>query len=80
MPLRLVWNRLISSNGVIHSSIVKVRHILYLCLERYPRSLVAKLLNYNIVQNEFEFTPCDYVHFQTNTFGKGMNPLISAID
>ena len=40
-----------------------------------PRGLIAKILNYGLEVNEFKLY---YIHFQTNIFGKGMNPLILA--
>ena len=33
-------------------------------------------MDYGIVVSKFELQPRYYFHFQTNTFGKGMNPLI----
>ena len=39
-----------------------------------PCSVVAKLLNFNIVVNEFELQSFPYVYFQINTLGKDMNP------
>ena len=40
------------------------------------RGLVANVLDCDIVVNEFELQSCCYVHFLTNTLGKGMKPLI----
>ena len=37
---------------------------------------MVKVLNCGIVVREFELQSTDYVHFRTNTLGKGMNPLI----
>ena len=37
---------------------------------------MVKALNSRIVVSEFELQSRYYVHFQTNTIGKGMNPLI----
>ena len=37
---------------------------------------MVKVLNGGIVVREFELQSRSYVHFQTNTFGKGMKPLI----
>ena len=34
------------------------------------------MLDYNIVVSEFELQLCYYIHFWTNTLGKGMNPFI----
>ena len=39
------------------------------------RDAVAYVLVCNIVVNEFELQSGHNVHFQTNTFGKGMKPL-----
>ena len=37
---------------------------------------MVKAMDCGIVINEFEFQSHYYVHFQVNTLGKGMNPLI----
>ena len=36
---------------------------------------MVKVLDCGIVVSKFELQSRYYVHFQTNTFGKGMNPL-----
>ena len=41
-----------------------------------PRGVMAKVMNCRIVVSEFELLSCYYVHFRTNTLGKGRNPLI----
>ena len=41
-----------------------------------PRGVMVKAMDCGIVVSEFEFQSCYYVHFVTNTLGKGMNPLI----
>ena len=38
--------------------------------------LVVKAMDCGIVESEFELQSRYYVHFQTNTLGKDMNPLI----
>ena len=40
------------------------------------RCLMAKDLDCNLEVNKFELQSRYYVHFRTNTLGKGMNPLI----
>ena len=40
------------------------------------RGVMVKALNCRIVEHKFELQLCNYVHFRTNTLGKGMNPLI----
>ena len=35
---------------------------------------MVKAMDYGIIVNEFELQSCYYVHFRTNTIGKGMNP------
>ena len=40
-------------------------------------STVANVLDCDIEVNELESQSCYYVHFQTNTFEKGMNTLYS---
>ena len=46
-----------------------------------PRGVIVKAMDCGIVVTEFELQSRYYVHFWTNTLGKGMNPLIlSAMD
>ena len=37
---------------------------------------MVKAMDYGIVVREFVLQSHHYVHFRTNTLGKGMNPLI----
>ena len=37
---------------------------------------MAKVLNYDLEVNEFEFQSCYYVHFRTNTPGRGIEQVI----
>ena len=41
-----------------------------------PRGVMVKAMDCEIVVSEFVLQSRYYVHFQTNTLGKGMNPLI----
>ena len=41
-----------------------------------PRCIMVKAMDSGIVVCEFELKSRYYVHFRTNTLGKGMNPLI----
>ena len=41
-----------------------------------PFGVMVKALDSGIVVSEFELQLCYYAHFQTNTFGKGLNPFI----
>ena len=41
-----------------------------------PCGIMVKVMDCGIVVSEFEFQLRYYVHFQANTLGKGMNPLI----
>ena len=45
-------------------------------LERRSLGGMANVLDCNIVVSEFEPQSCYYVHFGTNTLGKGINSLI----
>ena len=36
------------------------------------RSIVAEVMNFDIVNSEFELQPLYLVHFRTNSLGKGM--------
>ena len=40
---------------------------------RCPGGVVVKVLDCRIVESEFELQSRYYVHFRTNTIGKGMN-------
>ena len=40
-----------------------------------PRDVMVKVMDCEIVRSEFELHSRYYVHFRTNTPGKGMNPL-----
>ena len=44
-----------------------------------PNNAEANVFVSNIVVSGFEFQSRYYVHFQTNTLGKGMNTLIPTI-
>ena len=60
--------------GSLRVSYLSVRYILLfvsICL-RY----VSKIMDCGIVVSKFVLQSCYYVHFQTNTLGEGMNPLI----
>ena len=41
-----------------------------------PMGVVANMLDSDIIVSEFKLQSCYYVHFQINTVGKGVNPLI----
>ena len=41
-----------------------------------PHGIMVKVMDCEIVANEFELQLRYYIHFRTNTLGKGMNPLI----
>ena len=41
-----------------------------------PRGVIVTAMDYGIVVSEFVFQSRYYVHFQENTLGKGMDPLI----
>ena len=41
-----------------------------------PRGVMVKAMDCGIVVREFVLQSRDYVHFQANTLGKGMNSLI----
>ena len=44
--------------------------------EELGRVAMANMLHCNIGGDEFKTKSCYYLHFQTNTLGKGMKPLI----
>ena len=41
-----------------------------------PRGVMVEAMVYEIVARAFELQSRYYVHFRTNTLGKGMNPFI----
>ena len=41
-----------------------------------PHSVMVKVTGCRIIVSEFELQSCHYIHFRTNTLGKGMNLLI----
>ena len=41
-----------------------------------PRGVMVKAMDCGIGVSEFEFMLRYYVHFRTNTLGKGMSPLV----
>ena len=45
-------------------------------LKGCPRGVMVKAMNCGIVVHEFVLQSHYYVHFRTNTLGKGRNPLI----
>ena len=44
--------------------------------EGCPRGVRVKALACGVVLSELKIQTCCYVHFRTNTLGKGMNPFI----
>ena len=48
----------------------------YKLFRRCPHGVMVKAMNYRTVVSEFVLQTRYYVHFQANTLGKGMNPLI----
>ena len=40
---------------------------------------MAKTLDYRIVVSEFELQLSYYIHFETNTLGKSINPMLNSI-
>ena len=38
--------------------------------------IMANMLDFNLIVSKFKLQLCYYIHFQTNTLGKGMNLLI----
>ena len=41
-----------------------------------PCGIMSKVLNCSLKVSKFELQSCHYIHFCTNTLGKGMNHLI----
>ena len=47
-----------------------------ICHKNKPCSVMVKSIECKILVSEFELQSRYYVHFQTHTIGKGMNPLM----
>ena len=58
-----IWNNIIPS--------------VHIYLREVPNCMVANMLAFNVVVTIFELQLRYHIYFQTNTFGKDMNPLIS---
>ena len=61
--------------GISHDwnySIQSVRKRLGIC----PRGVMVKAMECGIIESEFELQSCYYVHFRTNTLGKGRSLVI----
>ena len=56
----------------IYHLVITVDHDLWTS----PYGVMVYVLDCVIVVREFKLQLCYYIHFQTNTLGKGMNPLI----
>ena len=65
-----VWK--IKANSILHG---KKYFPLFINWEESP-CVVAYMLDSDIKVNEFKLPSYYYIHFQTNTLRKGMNPLI----
>ena len=52
------------------------RHLLLKINEGCPRGVLVKPLDYRIVLSDFELQSCYYMHFRTNTLGKGIDTLV----
>ena len=68
------WSSL-TNRDISHGYTVTVRNK-FDTLRRCPRGVMVKMMDCEIVVSELELQLHYYVHFQTNTLGKGMNPLI----
>ena len=53
-----------------------IKGCIYDKLSGCPRGVMLKAMDCGTVVSEFVLQSRYYVHFRTNTFGKGMNPLI----
>ena len=53
---------------------IKLQH--FLSFRGCPHGVMVKAMDCGTVVREFILQSCYYVHFQANTLGKGMNPLI----
>ena len=51
-------------------------NIMLIQIPRGPGGVMVKAMDNGIVVSEFELHKRSYIHFQTNTLGKGMNRVI----
>ena len=48
----------------------------HICIGEFPHGVMVKAMDCRIVVSEFKLQSGYYIHFRTNTLGKGMNLLI----
>ena len=70
----LVMYNLITISWIILNKLINIGNI-WECL----RGVMVKAMACGIVVSEFVLQSRYYVHFQANTFGKGMNPISSQL-
>ena len=67
--------------GTFHSLHISFVRSSELTMVESSPGVMAKVLDYALVESSFKLQSCYYIHFKTNTFEKGMNYLIPfAID
>ena len=49
---------------------------IYTCVHGCPCGVIVKVMDCGIIVSGFEPQSRSYVHFWTNTLGKGINPLV----
>ena len=67
--------------NIIHFTLtgkpIRMPGISYILFSRgCPRGLIVTAMDYGILVSEFELQSTNYVHFRTNTLGKGAIPII----
>ena len=73
------WAAEIKKNSKMKIAILENIHLGFYSYTGVPHGVVANVLNIGIVVSEFKLQSCHYVHFLTNTLGKGMNSLIAQL-
>ena len=63
---------------ITYTNMLAPKYLYIIEPKRSPPSAEGKLLDYEIVVSEFELQLRYPVHFQSSTFGKGMNPFITS--
>ena len=62
--------------SVYYSLSLSLYIYIYIYIQGGPWGIMANVMDCGLKISEFELQLCYYIHFQSNTLGKGMNPLI----
>ena len=78
MPLvsSRIWTHVAVSISYNDNHYTTGTSLAYLHEEGKSFDVVVNMLDSDIIVSEFKLQLCFYIHFWTNTLGKGMNPFI----